>query len=506
MPQASPTTVPSDAALSALCNTAKSALTAAASSSESSPFTFLVAPGYCRADTASQLTCEQTCPARGGCDAQASEGRCSARGGTCRGTCNGECQGTSSKPVSCSNSCQGTCFGTCEGACTRSDGSQTTGTEPCNGWCTGSCKGPCAGICWQASSCSEGICWDSAAQSQSCEGTLENPVCRVPFTPSTCFETTVCSGSCALLAAIRQQCEPTRVTLFGSTPSQALRTTVETNFGPLFDVLLQSPSHAHATALLDPPGVTAAARNAGTKALNCVGAANQMLSDSAQSVQAALNAAQTAVSPPTPPGDAGFDGSTSDGGFDFCPSRSRALGNAPLIDDMEDQDTFIFTSDLRQGTWFNYDSGGIQSPAIVQAIGRSPSEFGIHTASMSQDGGTRIPGGGVGFDLQPGGICYDARAYSGLRFWGLGPGRIEVTLRTASNGIACSHPTQCDFHRMTIDLTNTWTQYDLPWNVFLRSADVTPLDPSQLYTVFFHSRSQSYAFWIDDVSFLAGDQ
>jgi hypothetical protein len=500
-PQQTFSSTPADSIVTTTCSAAGAAFRKIYTPTQP-PFSMLVTPGYCSVDIPAQTACEEGCPRENPCEQPPPESRCSSRGGTCSGICSGDCQGTVESPVNCSDLCQGTCLGSCQGTCTTPDGSEPT--TPCNGWCSGTCNGPCAGTCYQTATCN-GVCWELGDIGEgSCEGTLSNLKCRVPLDPNTCDDSHgACDSACALLAAVRQQCVPTRVNVFAfESVTPPVRSAVEMNFGPLFDTLLQSSGYAHATAWMDFTELTQVANTVGPEAAACVATANRVLAEATLSIQRAISAASDAVNPSGEiEGGISFpDGSTQ---IEWCfAGRSRGLGNAPVIDDFEDQNPQILPNDLRSGQWFAYGEGGSRTfvnpaPPTTQRTG---SAYALRASSATLEAGL-IPHGGVGFDLRPDMECYDASAYPGLQFWGIGPGRVEVAIRTASAGNACLDPQNCDYHRYAIDLGRSWASYTIPWSAFVQNSGAGPLDPRDILSIYFHSPAQGWNFWIDDVSF-----
>ena len=196
-----------------------------------------------------------------------------------------------------------------------------------------------------------------------------------------------------------------------------------------------------------------------------------------------------------------------------CPALVVAQGTTPLIDDFERPDAWILTADGRRGSWVTYDDGtGTQSPPSHSALlparlpgGRGASRHGLHVT------GTRFTKWGVTFGTElADAACYDASAYSGVRFWAKGPGEVRVGLQMidvqdAKHGGLCS--ADCyDTHRKIIELGAAFREYRVRWDELHQLYEAGPpaaFDPKRVRFLEFGVAPEHTPFdlWIDDVAF-----
>jgi hypothetical protein len=108
-------------------------------------------------------------------------------------------------------------------------------------------------------------------------------------------------------------------------------------------------------------------------------------------------------------------------------------------------------------------------------------------------------------------LPYDASAYVGLKFWARGaqPLRLIVIQQDLATGGACTTCSSADsddcglFYGAQVSLTDTWTQYTVPWGALSQSAaGSTAFAPDQLMLLKFEAPpAEQFEFWLDDVSF-----
>jgi hypothetical protein len=197
-----------------------------------------------------------------------------------------------------------------------------------------------------------------------------------------------------------------------------------------------------------------------------------------------------------------------------CVELVIAKGDAPLIEDFEQDDSWVLAADGRKGSWITYDDGtGKQVPPSRSALfpsripgGRAASKRGLHVS------GSRFSQWGVTFGTElADAACYDASAYAGIEFWAKGPGQIRVGLQMidvqdVKYGGLCQ--TDCyDTHRKIVDLSPTFRKYVVRWEDLrqLYAARVpVAFDPRRVRFLEFGIAPESTPFdvWLDDVAFV----
>jgi hypothetical protein len=197
-----------------------------------------------------------------------------------------------------------------------------------------------------------------------------------------------------------------------------------------------------------------------------------------------------------------------------CPELVLGRGDAPLIEDFEQEDSWVLAADGRKGSWITYDDGtGAQATPSRSALfpsripgGRGASKRGLHVK------GGRFTSWGVTFGTElADAACYDASRYAGVTLLAKGPGQIRVGLQMidvqdVKYGGLCQ--TDCyDSHRKIIDLGPAFKRYDVRWEelrqLFVAGAPVA-FDPRRVRFLEFGIAPESTPFdvWIDDVAFI----
>ncbi len=197
-----------------------------------------------------------------------------------------------------------------------------------------------------------------------------------------------------------------------------------------------------------------------------------------------------------------------------CPELVLGRGDAPLIEDFEQDDSWVLTADGRKGSWITYDDGtGTQATPSRSALfpsripgGRGTSKRGLHVK------GGKFTSWGVTFGTElADAACYDASRYAGVTLLAKGPGQIRVGLQMidvqdVKYGGLCQ--TDCyDSHRKIIDLGSTFKRYDVRWEdlrqLFVAGPPVA-FDPRRVRFLEFGIAPESTPFdvWIDDVAFI----
>jgi hypothetical protein len=198
-----------------------------------------------------------------------------------------------------------------------------------------------------------------------------------------------------------------------------------------------------------------------------------------------------------------------------CPALVVARGDAPLIEDWEQNDSWLLDRDGRKGSWITYDDGtGKQSPPSRTALrpsrlpgGNGASHYGLHIS------GGRFTDWGVTFGTElADAACYDASAYAGVKFSAKGSGQIRVgfqmiDVQDVKYGGFCK--ADCyDTHRKLIELSSTFQEYSVRWEELAQLFDAGPpvaFDPRRIRFLEFGVAPESTPFdvWLDDVAFIA---
>ena len=197
-----------------------------------------------------------------------------------------------------------------------------------------------------------------------------------------------------------------------------------------------------------------------------------------------------------------------------CPELVIARGNVPLIEDFEQNDSWLLTADGRRGSWTTYDDGtGTQTPRSHSALfpsripgGRGASKRALHVT------GSHFTKWGVTFGTElADAACYDASAYAGVELYAKGPGELRVGLQMidvqdVKYGGFCQ--SDCyDTHRKIIPLTAAFKKYVVRWEdlaqLFVAGPPVA-FDPRRVRFLEFGVAAESTPFdiWLDDVSFI----
>jgi len=185
---------------------------------------------------------------------------------------------------------------------------------------------------------------------------------------------------------------------------------------------------------------------------------------------------------------------------------------------MEDGDGSIIMQNGRIGAWFTYNdmsAGGAQVPPMGAAFvptmipgGNGMSLLAAHTNGS----GFSNWGAGMGFDLNNDGVnpkkTYNVSAFAGITFWAKGSPMIRfkvlvaATVPPAQGGTCMSN---CgDSHGMNIGLSQSWTQYTVPFSSLAQEGWGTAavFNTSTVLSVQFSvGPNAAFDFWIDDISF-----
>jgi hypothetical protein len=199
-----------------------------------------------------------------------------------------------------------------------------------------------------------------------------------------------------------------------------------------------------------------------------------------------------------------------------CPKLVVARGDAPLLDDWEQNDSVVAPLDGRGGNWVTYDDGtGKQSapdksPLFPSRLagGRGASARALHLF------GGKFTNWGVTFGAElANAACYDASAYAGIEFWAKGPAVLKVGFQMIDDqevkyGGFCANAAVCyNSHRKLVELGKTWKRYSVRWEDVHQLYDAGPplsFDTRRIRFLEFSIGPESTPFdvWLDDVSFL----
>jgi hypothetical protein len=192
-------------------------------------------------------------------------------------------------------------------------------------------------------------------------------------------------------------------------------------------------------------------------------------------------------------------------------ARPVASGDDPVIDDLEDGDRLIANTDGRNGAWYVADdgTGGYLLPsATADFAPESGGAAGSAYAARMRGGGFTDWGTALAVSLNDHQCSYDASAQDGLRFVARGAGSVQLSVATRrtvppANGGVCIG--NCfDHFNATIELTNAWAPYVIPWNALAQGGWGTPafFSPAELmYVEFAFGPNVPFDIAVDDLAF-----
>lgn len=203
------------------------------------------------------------------------------------------------------------------------------------------------------------------------------------------------------------------------------------------------------------------------------------------------------------------------GGAVACPGLA---GNEELIDDLNDGDRYIPSTNGRVGSWRDSHDAtptGIMYPDPVNPF--TPTATGDDCrkyAAYVKGSGFSDWGANFSFGL---GSPYDASKYTGISFWAKtdagGSEGVWVAFPdkdTYIDGGLCKEnvtgPTQCnDHYRAHVVLNPTWKKQTVTFKELSQMGwgmQGTAFDPTTLYQVLFQIPvNATFSIWIDDVAF-----
>ncbi len=188
-----------------------------------------------------------------------------------------------------------------------------------------------------------------------------------------------------------------------------------------------------------------------------------------------------------------------------------------LIDDMNDGNRFIPSINGRTGAWTVYhdETPAPIHPDITDPFNMDPTGDPCRLSAARVFGGPfSVWGAGFGFGL---GNPYDAKAYTGVAFWGRSggpPTGLQIAFPdrdTALNGGLCDPSLNggngCyDHYSARRPLSPQWQRYEIRFTELVQlgfGRHGQSFDPSSLFEIqFLIPQNTKFDVWIDDVSFL----
>jgi hypothetical protein len=201
----------------------------------------------------------------------------------------------------------------------------------------------------------------------------------------------------------------------------------------------------------------------------------------------------------------------------------KADHTSPLIDDMEDGDTYLLPNEGRDGNWW-WSKDTTPDAALNFEIVAIPGGRGSSTKAAHVVGSGETDYGAVGgFNLLPsvhvdGGpwiSCpYDMSAYTGIQFWARGnnvPVRVKASMAedypVSFGGIcAAADPNACwNDHGTYQTFVDSWKQFTVPFSGMTQSAGwgiTTTFNAAHVTAIRFQTDGNvNFDYWIDDISF-----
>ena len=214
-------------------------------------------------------------------------------------------------------------------------------------------------------------------------------------------------------------------------------------------------------------------------------------------------------------------GAAGDGGSDTAVGGAtggsgcvvqQAVGDDPLIDDLEDGDDKIREADGRRGTWYLRNDetiGGTQNDTGEFSPDSSGANGSDYSARTWGDG-FNTWGASLGVQLNAptdDQACpYDASAYLGIQFYARGSGLLRVSVDTSST-LRAGVDASSDWYQAEVRLNDGWTRYQIPWRQLLGAVAQFPINPTGLVDIEFSAGPGGpFDFQIDDVSFIGADE
>jgi hypothetical protein len=197
-----------------------------------------------------------------------------------------------------------------------------------------------------------------------------------------------------------------------------------------------------------------------------------------------------------------------------CVADTVVVAAADIIDDFEDGNLNLPVPALggRVGGWYRFNDMTVGATDTYDAaiINRGTSKEGLHIKGK----GYTTWGSGVGTDMQPNKVPYDASAYAGVTFWA----RADTTLTLGvifpdidtdpGTNPATKLCTTCDHHyNKGVQVTPSWQRFTVNFADLVLEAGTIPaptmFKPDGLVSVQFRfAASQTYDVYVDDLAFI----
>jgi len=192
---------------------------------------------------------------------------------------------------------------------------------------------------------------------------------------------------------------------------------------------------------------------------------------------------------------------------------------AGVIDDMEDGDDSICTSEGRQGYWYVAADG--TSADLTPAVNGGFTPMSIPNGRGDSTYAARLTGSGftgwgalMGLNLNGGNGTYDASAADGIEFWMKSSVAVTFTVtvpdsipNTSPAGV-CEDGEACYQRKFTFWLgagTTDWVEVQVPFAALRRGAGGSDWDPSELVGIEFVASGSDFDVWVDDIAFYECD-
>jgi hypothetical protein len=199
-------------------------------------------------------------------------------------------------------------------------------------------------------------------------------------------------------------------------------------------------------------------------------------------------------------------------------------GNLELIDDFEDQDSFVLLSHQRNGPWYTFSdaTAGKVNPVTIALLMGTNAHDSSSAALHLVASGFSDWGAGVGCDLvnqQAKKVAYDVSAYKGVHFYAKvasgSPTALKLLVPTTysdPDGGKCTDTVstkRCNDHLFypLSSLKTSWATYDVLFADLVQQGFglvQSGLDPASVYSLQFTlpTKLMPVDLWLDDVSFI----
>ncbi|HYP75191.1 MAG TPA: hypothetical protein VER12_04535 [Polyangiaceae bacterium] len=189
-----------------------------------------------------------------------------------------------------------------------------------------------------------------------------------------------------------------------------------------------------------------------------------------------------------------------------CIADTVVVAAEDIIDDFEDGNLTLPALGGRVGGWYNFGDGTGVGSGDTAIINRGPSKEGLRIKGKDFTNW----GSGMGTDMQPNKVPYNASAFAGVTFWA----RAETTLTlgvifpdidTDPGGKLC---TTCDHHyNKGVQVNQSWQRFTVNFADLVLEPGTLPaptmFKPDGLVSVQFRfAPGQTYEVYVDDLAFI----